>query len=61
MRGRQDGYEVVVVGGGIAGLTAAMILGRSRRSVLVVDAGEQRNAPAAHMQGYPSRDGTPPG
>ncbi|MEV4093707.1 NAD(P)/FAD-dependent oxidoreductase [Streptosporangium saharense] len=54
-------YEIVVVGGGIAGLTAAMILGRSRRSVLVVDAGEQRNTPAAHMQGYPSRDGTPPG
>ncbi|MFF4416597.1 NAD(P)/FAD-dependent oxidoreductase [Streptosporangium sp. NPDC001559] len=61
MQGKQDGYEVVVVGGGIAGLTAAMILGRSRRSVLVVDAGEQRNTPAAHMQGYPSRDGTPPG
>ncbi|MEU1877723.1 NAD(P)/FAD-dependent oxidoreductase [Streptosporangium sp. NPDC020072] len=61
MRSKQDGYEVVVVGGGIAGLTAAMILGRSRRSVLVVDAGEQRNTPAAHMQGYPSRDGTPPG
>ncbi|MER7211909.1 NAD(P)/FAD-dependent oxidoreductase [Streptosporangium sp. NPDC000239] len=61
MQSKQDGYEVVVVGGGIAGLTAAMILGRSRRSVLVVDAGEQRNTPAAHMQGYPSRDGTPPG
>ncbi|MFJ9082759.1 NAD(P)/FAD-dependent oxidoreductase [Streptomyces sp. NPDC102384] len=56
----QDTYEVVIVGGGTAGLTAALILGRSRRSVLVVDAGEPRNAPAAHMHGFPSRDGMPP-
>ncbi|WP_338702948.1 NAD(P)/FAD-dependent oxidoreductase [Streptomyces sp. Q6] len=56
----KETYEVVVVGGGAAGLSAALILGRSRRSVLVVDAGEPRNAPAAHMQGYPSRDGMPP-
>ncbi|MFJ2766961.1 NAD(P)/FAD-dependent oxidoreductase [Streptomyces sp. NPDC087300] len=53
-------YEVVVVGGGAAGLSAALVLGRSRRRVLVVDAGEPRNAPAAHMQGYLSRDGMPP-
>ncbi|MCX3061233.1 NAD(P)/FAD-dependent oxidoreductase [Streptomyces beihaiensis] len=59
--GRGDGaYDVVVVGGGTGGLSAALILGRSRRSVLVVDAGEPRNAPAAHMHGFPSRDGTPP-
>lgn len=58
---KKDTYEVVVVGGGAAGLSAALILGRSRRSVLVVDAGEPRNAPSAHMQGYPSRDGMPPG
>ncbi|MZD10353.1 FAD-dependent oxidoreductase [Streptomyces sp. SID5785] len=58
--GRHGSYDVVVVGGGAAGLSAALILGRSRRSVLVVDAGEPRNAPAAHMQGYPSRDGMPP-
>ncbi|MYW69704.1 FAD-dependent oxidoreductase [Streptomyces sp. SID8379] len=57
----KDAYEVVVVGGGAAGLSAALILGRSRRSVLVIDAGEPRNAPAAHMHGYPSRDGMPPG
>ncbi|MFI0238690.1 NAD(P)/FAD-dependent oxidoreductase [Streptomyces sp. NPDC016845] len=56
----QDAYDVVVVGAGAAGLAAALILGRSRRSVLVVDAGEPRNAPAAHMHGYPSRDGMPP-
>ncbi|MBO1330337.1 NAD(P)/FAD-dependent oxidoreductase [Streptomyces sp. VRA16 Mangrove soil] len=58
---QRETYEVVVVGGGAAGLSAALILGRSRRSVLVVDAGEPRNAPAAHMQGFPSRDGMPPG
>ncbi|MEU5580719.1 NAD(P)/FAD-dependent oxidoreductase [Streptomyces huasconensis] len=55
-----NGYDVVVVGGGTAGLSAALVLGRSRRRVLVVDAGEPRNAPAAHMQGYLSRDGMPP-
>ncbi|MEU4269937.1 NAD(P)/FAD-dependent oxidoreductase [Streptomyces sp. NPDC026092] len=53
-------YDVVVVGGGAAGLSAALILGRSRRRTLVVDAGEPRNAPAAHMQGYLSRDGMSP-
>lgn len=55
-----DRYEVVVVGGGAAGLSAALVLGRARRHVLVVDAGEPRNAPAAHMQGYLSRDGMSP-
>ena len=53
-------YDVVVVGGGAAGLSAALVLGRSRRRTLVVDAGEPRNAPAAHMQGYLSRDGMNP-
>ncbi|WP_406462523.1 NAD(P)/FAD-dependent oxidoreductase [Streptomyces sp. NBC_01622] len=55
-----DTYEVVVIGGGAAGLSAALVLGRSRRRTLVVDAGEPRNAPAAHMQGYPTRDGMSP-
>lgn len=55
-----DRYEVIVVGGGAAGLSAALVLGRARRHVLVVDAGEPRNAPAAHMQGYLSRDGMSP-
>ncbi|MBW5425376.1 FAD-binding protein, partial [Streptomyces sp. BG9H] len=55
-----DAYDVVVIGGGAAGLSAGLVLGRSRRRVLVVDAGEPRNAPAAHMQGYLSRDGMPP-
>ncbi|GAA2479737.1 NAD(P)/FAD-dependent oxidoreductase [Streptomyces longisporus] len=53
-------YEVIVVGGGAAGLSAALVLGRARRRTLVVDAGEPRNAPAAHMHGYLSRDGMPP-
>ncbi|MHB1138889.1 MAG: FAD-dependent oxidoreductase, partial [Microthrixaceae bacterium] len=53
-------YDVVVVGGGAAGLSAALVLGRARRRVLVVDAGAPRNAPAAHMHGFLSRDGLPP-
>ncbi|MGW0838582.1 NAD(P)/FAD-dependent oxidoreductase [Streptomyces sp. NPDC002787] len=53
-------YEVIVIGGGAAGLSAALVLGRARRHTLVVDAGEPRNAPAAHMQGFLSRDGMPP-
>ncbi len=53
-------YDVVVVGGGAAGLSAALVLGRARRRVAVVDGGAPRNAPAAHMHGYLSRDGMPP-
>jgi thioredoxin reductase len=53
-------YDVVVIGGGAAGLSAALVLGRARRRVAVIDAGEPRNAPAAHMQGFLSRDGMPP-
>jgi thioredoxin reductase len=53
-------YDVVVIGGGAAGLSAALVLGRARRRVAVVDGGTPRNAPAAHMQGFLSRDGTPP-
>ncbi len=53
-------YDVVIVGGGAAGLSAALVLGRARRRVLVVDAGAPRNAPAAHMHGFLSRDGMSP-
>jgi len=53
-------YDVVIVGGGAAGLSAALVLGRARRRVLVIDAGSPRNAPAAHMQGFLSRDGMAP-
>ncbi len=56
----ETSYDVVVVGGGAAGLSAALVLGRARRRVAVIDAGEPRNAPAAHMQGFLSRDGMPP-
>jgi thioredoxin reductase len=53
-------YDVVVIGGGAAGLSAALVLSRARRTVLVVDAGAPRNGPATHMHGYLSRDGVPP-
>jgi thioredoxin reductase len=53
-------YDIAIVGGGAAGLSAALVLGRARRRVVVIDAGSPRNAPAAHMQGYLSRDGMPP-
>jgi thioredoxin reductase len=53
-------YDVIVVGGGAAGLSAALVLGRARRRVAVVDAGAPRNAPAAHMHGFLSRDGMAP-
>jgi thioredoxin reductase len=53
-------FDVVVVGGGVAGLSAALGLARARRSVLVVDAGHPRNAPAAHAHGYLTRDGVSP-
>jgi thioredoxin reductase len=53
-------YDVVIVGGGAAGLSAALVLTRARRLVAVVDTGEPRNAPAAHMQGFLGSDGMPP-
>src|SRR5919108_5193277 len=53
-------YDVVVVGGGAAGLSGALVLARSRRSVLVIDAGAPRNAPAAAMHNFLSRDGMNP-
>lgn len=56
-----DSYDVVVIGGGAAGLSGAVTLGRARRSVLVVDAGSPRNAPADGVHGFLTRDGMPPG
>lgn len=55
-----DRVEVVVVGGGVAGLSAALVLGRSRRRTLVIDAGEQRNAPSPGVHSFFSRDGILP-
>lgn len=53
-------YDVVVIGGGAAGLSGALALARARRSVLVLDAGSPRNAPAGHVHNYLGREGTPP-
>ena len=53
-------YDVVVIGGGAAGLNGAMMLARSRRSVVVLDAGQPRNAPAEGVHGLLGLDGTNP-
>jgi thioredoxin reductase len=53
-------YDIAIIGGGAAGLSAALVLSRARRRVLVVDAGAPRNGPALHMQGFLSRDGLAP-
>ncbi len=52
--------DVAVVGGSAAGLAAALQLSRQRRSVIVIDSGEPRNAPAAHMHSYLGHEGRPP-
>jgi thioredoxin reductase len=52
--------DVVVIGGGAAGLNGGLMLARSRRSVVVVDSGDPRNAPAEAMHGFIVLDGTPP-
>ncbi len=53
-------YDAVIVGGGPAGLAAALTLGRSRKRVLLCDSGPRRNAAAVHMHNFVTRDGTPP-
>jgi thioredoxin reductase len=53
-------YDAIVVGGGPAGLSAALTLGRVRRTTLVLDSGAYRNATAEHAQNIFTRDGTPP-
>lgn len=58
-RARPD-HDVIVIGGGAAGLSAALYLGRSRRRTLVVDAGRPRNAPSPASHGVFTRDGVPP-
>ncbi len=52
--------DVIVVGAGPAGLSAALMLGRCRRSVVVFDNGSPRNAPSHALHGYLTRDGIPP-
>ncbi|WP_024873846.1 NAD(P)/FAD-dependent oxidoreductase [Saccharomonospora piscinae] len=61
MTGQDERYDVVVLGGGAAGLNGALMLARARRSVLVIDAGEPRNAVAAGVHGLLGREGMGPG
>ncbi|HET8934199.1 MAG TPA: NAD(P)/FAD-dependent oxidoreductase [Polyangiales bacterium] len=53
-------YDIAIVGGGPAGLSAALALGRARKRVLLCDAGPRRNAAAQHMHNFVTRDGIPP-
>jgi thioredoxin reductase len=53
-------FDAVVIGGGPAGLQAALTLGRMHRRALLLDSGEYRNAPAEHMHNFVTHDGTPP-
>lgn len=53
-------YDVLIVGGGPAGLAAALALGRARKRVLVCDSGPRRNAAAERIHNFVTRDGTPP-
>lgn len=55
-----ESYEVIVIGGGPAGLNGALMLARSRRAVLVIDAGEPRNSPAEGVHGLLGHDGIAP-
>ena len=52
--------DVIIVGGGPAGLSAALVLARACRSVIVFDHGHPRNASAASLNGYLTRDGISP-
>jgi thioredoxin reductase len=56
----ENDWDVIVIGGGAAGLSAALMLGRARRRVLVLDAGSPRNRFASHMHGMLGNEGTPP-
>ncbi|MDR6227595.1 NAD(P)/FAD-dependent oxidoreductase [Desmospora profundinema] len=60
IKGRSPILDVVVVGGGPGGLSAALVLGRSRRNVTVVDDGQPRNAVTLQSHGFLSRDGIHP-
>jgi thioredoxin reductase len=57
---RRPDYDAIIVGGGPAGLSAALILGRCRRRVFLCDAGRPRNAASRAMHGFLTRDGIAP-
>ena len=56
----QGRYDVVVIGGGPAGLQSALTLGRMHRTVLLLDSGDYRNAATGHLHNFVTQDGTPP-
>jgi thioredoxin reductase len=53
-------HDVIIIGAGASGLSAGLVLARARADVLLIDAGQPRNATAARMHGFISRDGIPP-
>lgn len=55
-----DSWDCIVVGGGAAGLSAGLVLGRARRKTLLIDAGEQSNLAAHGIGGLLGHDGRPP-
>src|SRR5690242_15092148 len=60
MNGQRGPYDAIIIGGGPAGLSAAMILGRCRRRVLLIDSGQPRNAKSHGVNGFLGHDGIPP-
>lgn len=60
MPARQKPWDVIIVGGGPAGISAATVLARSRRSVVIIDEGNQRNLRSHGLHNFITRDGILP-